>query len=141
MTPLWEELAGQTADAAATIKEGENAQVSSSDAAVVLHEHSKWTRIFDNIFISSFGFPCLEFSNSLILADIAGDIADLPLVWNFCGALGGFPGSAVLFSELLVADDSSSELELSLSSVAKVVFNTFKILANSVVTSCLPRVA
>lgn len=29
MTPLWEDLAGQTPDAAATIKMGENAQVSS----------------------------------------------------------------------------------------------------------------
>lgn len=28
MTPLWEELAGQTPDAAAAIKAGENAQVS-----------------------------------------------------------------------------------------------------------------
>ncbi|XP_064820510.1 17-beta-hydroxysteroid dehydrogenase 14-like [Oncorhynchus masou masou] len=27
MTPLWEELAGQTADTLATIKEGENAQL------------------------------------------------------------------------------------------------------------------
>lgn len=29
MTPLWEELAGQTADAAAAIKNGQNCQVSS----------------------------------------------------------------------------------------------------------------
>lgn len=36
MTPLWEELAGQTPDAAAAIKVGENAQVSSHGDTNVL---------------------------------------------------------------------------------------------------------
>lgn len=40
MTPLWEELAGQTPDAAAAIKMGENAQVlfSQEDTKGFLHQ-------------------------------------------------------------------------------------------------------
>lgn len=50
MTPLWEELAGQTADTLATIKEGENAQASAHFTGANTRYTMKYKICYNDIF-------------------------------------------------------------------------------------------